>query len=258
MSFEAVEIERIVAEVMERLLTSPAAAHSMEQASSQPAAAAQMSSASIVQPVVESTSSPGLQSPPVHVAEAVITADLLQSRLNGEKTVQVGARAVLTPSARDFFRTRNIQWTRAADGNASAGVTGRSTVTHWQAVISKANSQVEAVVKNLLSAGAAWETRLTGLPVEAARQGVSALCRGEAAGVVVFAEQPELVACLANRNSKLRAAAVWNAQQVAAAARHLGANLLAIDPVGKSFFELRTMLKAFMAGGTPRPPGNWE
>lgn len=255
MSFEAVEIERIVAQVMERLLAAPPAARSVE-----PSAAPAAPAAQVPEPR-SAVANPNASSHPsqvIRLTEAVITADVLQSCINGAKTVQIGARAVLTPSARDFLRTRNIQCTRDAAGNTGAGASGSPAETRWQAVISKANSQVEAVVKNLQAAGEAWETRLTGLPAEAARQGMSALCRGEAAGIVVFADQPEVVACLANRNTRVRAAAVWNAQQIAAAAQHLGANLLAIDPVGKSFFELRTMLKAFTAGGTPRLPASWE
>ena len=192
----------------------------------------------------------------VSLTEAVITADLLQSRLNGAQRVRVGLRAILTPSARDLLRARNVELIREAGGSTAGGATGKPAV-RWQALVSRTRTQAEAVIENLQATGVAWELHLTGLPHEAARQAASALCRGEAAGVVVFAEHADVVACLANRNPAVRAASVATAQHTTGVRQHLGANLLAINPVGRSFFELRTMLNAFTAAGAPQPPAHW-
>lgn len=243
MSFEGVDIERIVAEVMGRLLTSSPPLRSDDR----PAAQASSVSASSEVETSNATSIPGM----------VITAELVQEGLNGSRNfsggIRIGPRAILTPSARDYLRTKNIAWTRE-----TIAVTAGGSKTRWLAVISKANSQAEGVVKNLQAGGLAWEQRLVGLPVEAVSHATSAICRGEAAGVVVFSGEPEVVACLANRNQSVRAAVAANSHSAVAAKQSLGANLLAIDPAGKNFFELRTTLNAFTASGAPKPPANWE
>jgi len=243
MSFDGVDIERIVAEVMGRLLTSSPSLRSEDR----PAAQASPVSASREAETSNATSIPGM----------VITAELVQAGLNGSRNsaggIRIGPRAILTPSARDYLRTKNINWTRE-----TVAATAGGSKTRWLAMVSKANSQAEAVIKNLQAGGLAWEQRLVGLPVEAISLAISAICRGEAAGVVVFSGEPEVVACLANRNQSVRAAVAINAHSAAAARQSLGANLLAIDPAGRSFFELRTTLNAFTAGGAPKPPANWE
>jgi hypothetical protein len=89
------------------------------------------------------------------------------------------------------------------------------------------------------------DLRLSGLPAEAAVQATSAVCRGDADKVVVFTDEPELVACLANRNERIRAAAIVDAAALARTQRELKPNVLALDPSNRSVHELRTLLKAF-------------
>ncbi len=176
--------------------------------------------------------------PSAQISEQVVTQALLAEAINGSNQIRVGPKAILTPSARDFVKQRNIKIIRET-------AAGKPSAQRWQVIVTKANPSITAAVAALPELGVTADLRLTGLPAEAATQATSALCRGEAAQVVVFSDQPELVACLANRNDKIRAAAATNPAAVDRVRTSMQANLIAIDPGTKNTFELKTLLKAF-------------
>jgi hypothetical protein len=86
---------------------------------------------------------------------------------------------------------------------------------------------------------------------------VSGLCRGEFSGAAILTDDPERAACRANRNDRIRAAAVGSVADVKRINTQLGANLFALAPAERSFFELRNLLRAVVTGGTPAAPENW-
>lgn len=175
----------------------------------------------------------------VQVTERVVTQALLAAAVNGTNIVQIGPKAILTPSARDFIRSRRIEIIRETPPSKKA------TSAHWQVLVTATTPQIAPLVEALKQSGIACDLRLLGLPAEAAAQAITALCRGEADKIVVFTNQPELVACLANRNDRVHAAAVADAKTAERVWRDMNANLLAIDPAGKGVKELHTCLKAF-------------
>jgi ribose 5-phosphate isomerase RpiB len=73
---------------------------------------------------------------------------------------------------------------------------------------------------------------------------------------VVFCGDPGLVCCVANKVPGLRAAAAWTVTQAARAALALGANLVAVEMPGRTFFEVRQILRALCAGGGSGCPGD--
>ena len=117
----------------------------------------------------------------------------------------------------------------------------------WQVLVTKSTPQIAAAIEGLSENGIVCDLRLLGVPAEAAAQAISALCRAEAQQIVVFTEQPELVACLANRNDRVRAAAAADTKSVERVRHQLQANLLALDPATKTVHELKSVLKAFRA-----------
>lgn len=187
----------------------------------------------------------------VAIQEQVITGDLLRERLNGKKQVRIPAKAVLTPSARDFLRTSNIVCVRGEASATAATVAGR-----WLVIVSSSSNAIDAAVAGQRGTAANWEQKVSGTAEEAAKVAVGAVCRGEADGVVVISKAPEVVACLSNRNEKIRAAVVGCVKTVEAARRKIGANVIAIHPGTKGSFELRNMLKSF-AVSRPVPPAGW-
>ena len=74
---------------------------------------------------------------------------------------------------------------------------------------------------------------------------ISAICRGEAGGVVILARQHFRAACRANRHDKVRAVPVTSPADVQTAREQLRLNCIAIDPTNRSYFELKNTLTAF-------------
>ncbi|HUG89882.1 MAG TPA: hypothetical protein VML55_03550 [Planctomycetaceae bacterium] len=187
--------------------------------------------------------------------EPVVTAETLAQRVNGDRHIAVGRRTVLTPSALDYLRAAGIEWTRDSAGGANPGPAAAAT---WSAIVSRNTPAVERVLGDARSASRPWRRELAGDVREAAQRAVGCICRGEASGCVVFTQSPEAVACLANRNAAVRAAVAADTAGAAAAVGSMGANALCVSPDGKSYFELRTMLRAFTAAGPPGPPADWS
>jgi hypothetical protein len=207
----------------------------------------------IVQRVLEHLGTPGGRAPSetasasasapvaaprgVHISEQVVTQSLLAESVNGAKQVRIGPAAILTPSARDFIRNHGIEIIRESSSRST------STGIRWQVIATVSTPETAAVVEGLRARGISADLRLVGLPAEAASQAISAVCRGEAAKVIVFTSQPEVVACLANRNDRLRAAAVADVAAGERVQKTLNPNLLAIDPSAKGVHELKALLK---------------
>ena len=70
-------------------------------------------------------------------------------------------------------------------------------------------------------------------------------------GGVVFCHDPGLVCCVANKVPGLRAAAVTTVAQAARATLTLGANLLAVEMPGRTYFEMRQILRLLCDGRRP-------
>jgi ribose 5-phosphate isomerase RpiB len=186
----------------------------------------------------------------------VITAELLEQRADGAKRIVIGAKSILTPSARDFLNSRGLDCKRQeADGTSTSARTAARI--DWKAIVVQSTP---AVVAALDDAGRSttdhWERELAGTVAEAVAFGVSVVSRAEAVGVVIFSNQAEAAACRANRNRQVRAAVVGDAQSVRRVKSQLGANLFCIAPAGKSYFELRNLLREI--GGPPQVPSDWD
>lgn len=187
---------------------------------------------------------------PARFDEPVVTADVLEQRLNGARDVVFGPKTVLTPSAHELLARQNVNWSRDVSGRPAMP----STQT-WLAIVVQSTPAVQTALEDTAPA---WRRELVGKPAEAARLAVSAICRGNASGAVAFSAEPHALVCLANRNSRLRGAAVDDASTVRIVMQQMGANLLAVDPAGKSYIELRNILRTCTAGGVPATPSGWS
>ncbi len=67
--------------------------------------------------------------------------------------------------------------------------------------------------------------------------------KGEVRSAVLFCQQPEAAACAANKLSGIRAAAVSSMHQAKRAMESLGANLIAVEMPGRTYFEIKQMLQ---------------
>ena len=170
--------------------------------------------------------------------QAVITAGLIEELVPRAATqIVVGLKAVVTPSALDIVRARKLTIRREAATKAGSAVPSRTL-----AIVVRNTPMLERLHKQKATA---WRRELLGCPDEAASLTISALCRGDADRVIIFAAQHHRAACLANRNSQVRAVAVSSADDLRAAAEHLRVNVVCIDPSNRSDFELSRMIDLF-------------
>jgi ribose 5-phosphate isomerase RpiB len=80
--------------------------------------------------------------------------------------------------------------------------------------------------------------------------------RGDCQGGVVFCDDAGLLCCVANKVAGLRAAVANTVDQAARATLTLGANLLAVEMPGRTFFEVRQILRICCTAAAPAcPPG---
>ena len=204
-------IERIVAEVMGKLRPAQANAR----------------------PGVESKTETRFR-----LSENIITADLLAENSVGKSVVEVSSRAIVTPSARDWLKQNRIELTRGTDAKTSTN----QQKPDWLLVVQTAGEAVEAVLEDADRAGAIGSHRETASDAaSAAKAAVAAVDRGDKC--VVLSADPESVACLANRNERVRAAVVADAAMVDRVKSGLDGNAFVIDPADRNFFELRKLLR---------------
>lgn len=184
--------------------------------------------------------------------ESVLTEELLTQKLNGAKQIEIGAKSVLTPSARDFLRKRNIEYVRKTDTISTTGANWRAIVVQTTGALASALNDMEQTSTHN------WDRELVGTNCEAIEYAVSALCRAEVNGAVILTAKPESVACRANRNQKIRAATIECVLQTKQLKADLNPNLLCINPENKSYIELRNLLRASASGDAPRVPTDWN
>jgi hypothetical protein len=218
-------IDRIVANVLEQLQPATPRAVTHPAAATQPAA--------------------------VRLSQAVITADVLSAAVKPGQTVQVGAKSLLTPSARDWLRQHQIVWTRTTgQSDVSAGTT---VAMRGQLLLSTVTPAVRGAVDSLFRSIRNWQRQVVGPAREASEIAVRAIATADCDRVLITSRDAELVACLANRQAAVRAAVVSSADHVQRLEASVSPNLWVVDPTAKSLMELRNLFRSCVALGKPQP-----
>lgn len=226
------ELEAIVREVLRRLQPSDG-----ERAGGEPARCG----AGGTQPPAPAAS-PAPRQGQLRLEQRTITLGLVQGRLKGIHEVLVPAGAVVTPSVRDELRKRQIRL-QIQDAAASAGPPPAGLVLGVAGPATVAEAALAVV-----QAESAAAQRIDGpCVVEVVRQ-VTQIVAGDDQLGLVLTNAPAVALCLANRQSRIRAAWGVNTASVRQSARMLGANLLVVDPSQHGLYELRGMVRAFVAG----------
>lgn len=208
MQLDTATIERIVGDVLKELGTPATAPRAVSSDNHQPSA--------------------------VRIHETVITAALLAERLNGQKAVSIDRRALLTPSAQDLIRERNVAVQRQASAPAQTARPGTKFI------VVTTHPSINGLCTEAIR-------ELAGSTDEAAKHSISAICRGEADRVVVFTNRPHLAACLGNRNDRIRAAVASDAGDVRSVAQEFSVNVWCVDPSGRGSFELAQLWKTIVS-----------
>ena len=218
-----------------------------------------------VRPVVESPKSttkattvvkPVVEKPAViELTASVITAGLLEQTARVGQPLKIGRRSILTPSARDWLHTKRMDWSwidkLAAGGSATAKLAAR-----WQLIVQSVTPTVKALHDGLKRQPEGWKIELVGQAIEAATLAIGSISKAEHDGVVILSEFAEIIACRANRNERVRAAVVSDRKQLELTMQHLGANVVCINPTGRTFIEMRNLLRDCVAK-KPQVPVGW-
>ena len=165
--------------------------------------------------------------------QPVLTEESLSELVTDQTTIEIGPRTVLTPTARDWLRHRSVEVIRGK------GTRNSTSTNDWLLVVESETESTRLVAEQ---PGCASEN-VTSVAAAASRA-MTAIADGAHSGCVVLTAQPDVVACLANRDEMIRAAVVDDVAAVRRVKESLEANLLVIDPAERSFFELRNLLRA--------------
>jgi len=199
---------------------------------------------------------PLTQGEPLVLAEAVLTGEMLAGRVNGQREILIAPQTVLTPSARDFLRERNVRHRRQPSvGNALRAESTDSAKRLWTIIIAATGSPVEEFLQT--DGDLAPLCRVAASQTEGFFSAVELTATGEG-GVVLICTEPEVAACRANRNTNIRAAVIRDALQGQRLKQSLGVNLAVIDSTGRNGFEVRHLIQAVIKGPPPRPPSGWN
>jgi hypothetical protein len=185
--------------------------------------------------------------------ERVVASEDLRRALNGHRELLVSPGALLTPLAAEELRARGVRVTRQpAESPAAPGKA-------WAVAQDRPYPQVASAVQGLRRDGLAVKELAAcpdGAPCSWSRALAECVGRAECAGGVVFCPDPSLVCCVANKVAGLRAVAVVTIAQVAKALLTLAPNLVAVEMPGRTFFEIRQILRILCApGGAACPDG---
>jgi hypothetical protein len=184
----------------------------------------------------------------LHWTGRVLAAEDVRRNLNGHRTVVPSAGTVVTPSAREELLARGVRLDRPGENAPSGTTRGYAT--------DRAYPQIAPALLALVREGLCLVELAVGSPQAPPRwsRAVAAcLARGECRGAAVFCEDPGLVCCVANKVPGLRAAAVTTVSQAARATLSLGANLLAVEMPGRTYFEVRQILRTICNNATACP-----
>jgi hypothetical protein len=173
----------------------------------------------------------------LHWPGRVLSTTDLRRNLNGHREVLLGPQTVLTPLAGEELRHNGVEVKRvqAQPLRRLGGFTQ-----------DRPHPLVHSAVQALAREGIALRELPPpngDLECRWARSVAECVARGECVGGVLFCADPGLVCCVANKVSGVRAVAVTTVGQSARATLTLAANLLVVEMPGRTFFEVRQILR---------------
>lgn len=249
----AVAIDRIVREVLAEMCANPCAARQGKLIRS---SANGKTASAACEPARHPPSSPpcsGVNS------RVVISFSDLEGRLDGRGEWVVPQNAIITPLARDYLKQCGV-----ALRNGSAEQQPRDTplqanqktaASRWVYAVLACSGPAEGAVQAIVRQGTALSPIAARDPADAIRACAGGLANGTVCGALLFCDDAALVACAANKRTGVRASVAESPSQVARAMRSLAANVLVIEPSGKTLHELRNIVRAFChAKAARRPP----
>jgi hypothetical protein len=156
------------------------------------------------------------------------------------REVRVAQGTVVTPLALDLMKRRGIALKQAS--NDESAVQSKGTGEWAFAIEGPISGKAEALRRALLDS---WAEVADSPPWVASR---------DDRGALVLTPEASVAAWRANRVEGIRAATACDVDSVARAVKHLGVNVLVIEPAKHSIPSMKAMADTFRKGGAPRLP----
>lgn len=179
----------------------------------------------------------------LEITDRIVTLESLNNRLSGVERVVVPSRAIVTPAVVDELNDRGVTLVRGA-----AGVHSKQNAT----VPSPRRGPLVAVAVENFDAAALAKQLGGEIAVVNRSSHDCADALDDVAGhieqdnlAVLLSHAPVTAVVTANRNPRVRAAIGFNYPAVRQAVDEAGANMLVIDPSGRSISELAGMIGEF-------------
>lgn len=176
------------------------------------------------------------------ISDKVITLETV-NKYNQQTELVILPRAIVTPAAKDELKKRNIRLIRQGELVAT-----KQTIKTTSGKLLAANLGADYQATTLTQLASAYGANLEQHSLAALPQLVAshaARVSREGARAVWFTSQAAHAVCLANREAKVWAVQGSDEASVKAAMSSIPANVLVIDPQGKSQYTLRKMMDAF-------------
>ena len=159
---------------------------------------------------------------------------------SGEFEVRVAPGTVVTPLAIDLLKRRQIKLTYVSSQDIKKKESGE-----WAfAIDGKTTGQAEALRRSLL---ATWIELSVG-------ETIPWLLNSPRRGSLLLTTEASVACWRANRIEGIRAATAHDPDVITRAIRHLGVNLLVIEPAGLSIPFVQALADTFRRGGAPTQP----
>jgi hypothetical protein len=248
MNFTAIDIERVVREVlteMSRALAAPTADAGQSRESlpqPQKTCSAPSSVPSVPEIVSMATAEP--PDPNELVIEArIVTMAEVSGRLGAVRRVVVTRDALVTPAVRDDLLRRNITLEFAVGAEKPATVSRRLVL-----ITAGSGFDPTALVAGLTREGLSVEHVALNCLIAATDQLATELAKADTLSVLLTRHTAAAL-CLANRLRGVRAISGTDAPAIAAASAAVGANMLVANPQAGTFFQLKQMVTEFCKCG---------
>jgi hypothetical protein len=171
-------------------------------------------------------------------AEKLLALRHVEALPSATREVRIAPGTVVTPLARDSLRRQGIVLRFVSPSEvATKGEWG------FAVEVERESGTVAAWRRALFEEG--W------FEVDSAERWVMEM---PDRGALLVTEEASLAVWRACQMARIRAAAAVDPDSVARAVRSLGANLLVIEPAGKSIAFLKQMSRTFRSAGAPRIP----
>jgi hypothetical protein len=155
----------------------------------------------------------------------------------------LGPRTIVTPLAWDWLKARKVHVRR--DEPSSQKAAAPSSDAAWGYASASTAKEVAAAARALALDGRKLRRiELASGPLPGQVRGLAkTVVAGDPQGICLFCEEPGIVACLANKTSGVRAANPASFAHLASLQKLLGPNFYAIGVPGRTYFELRQLLR---------------